>query len=680
MRIAVYGKGGIGKSTIVSNISYSLSAMGNRVIQIGCDPKCDSTKPLLKGRYQRTVTQYIRDVPPSKRRMEDIVSEGSNGTLCIEAGGPSPGTGCAGKGIISMFSTLEKMGMDGMSADFTLYDVLGDVVCGGFSIPMRREHSDAILIVTSGEYMSLFAANNIMKGSRQFERDGGRVAGLILNRRGLRNEDDLVDAFSKATGVPILGRIDRSDIFRRAEANGCTVCEYDGSSPEAAAFKALAETIVGMTASASVSPTPLTDTELDSLYSEGSFEGRGSFSDDVPERDAGSEIPVFTAPRRIGKGPVAAVLEAGKVTDIPIVVHGTDSCGFTMLKEVSDERISRLLSDPEAYVASGSNIVCTGMTADSSVFGGQDRLRRTLEELLPVYGTVMVISTCLPGMIGDDCGKLISDMEAEHPGCRILFVDANRVDSGFDSHMEVLKALAELIDADARPQDAFLNVVDDNFILFNRGSNRRYLETLLSELGMMSGPGFLNDCSVGEIVGMKRFGISVLCEDGRDNRTLRGILEAKGIRFMEHPLPRGYAETVSWVRELSSLRGSGSWLIADIEDDYRGCVDRFSPEMNGRRVAILSWDPARDRWMADTLEDCGCEVTVRSPSGGMSPAGLLASLPFQDAVVDCIGTGSDDAIPGPDTWLSHRASMDLIRRVWGHLRSEGSGSWRSWSG
>ena len=123
MRIAVYGKGGIGKSTVTSNLSYCLSKKGHRVMQIGCDPKCDSTRPLLKGRFQTTVTRYIRDTPPSKRRLEDIVAEGTDGILCVEAGGPRPGTGCAGKGIISMFSTLERMGVDSLGTDFTLYDV-----------------------------------------------------------------------------------------------------------------------------------------------------------------------------------------------------------------------------------------------------------------------------------------------------------------------------------------------------------------------------------------------------------------------------------------------------------------------------------------------------------------------------------------------------------------------------
>ena len=164
MRIAIYGKGGIGKSTVASNLSYTISKKGHRVLQIGCDPKSDSTRALLKGKVQTTVTEYMRNVPPSQRRLDDIVNIGSNGVMCIEAGGPKPGVGCAGKGIVGMFQTLEKMDCSSLEADTIIYDVLGDVVCGGFAVPMRSLYSDSIIIVTSGEYMSLFAANNIMKG------------------------------------------------------------------------------------------------------------------------------------------------------------------------------------------------------------------------------------------------------------------------------------------------------------------------------------------------------------------------------------------------------------------------------------------------------------------------------------------------------------------------------------
>ncbi len=687
MRIAVYGKGGIGKSTITSNISYSLSKMGLKVIQIGCDPKCDSTKPLLRGRYQTTVTEYMRDVPPLKRRMEDIVSKGSNGILCIEAGGPSPGTGCAGKGIISMFSTLEKMGLNGMGYDFTLYDVLGDVVCGGFSIPMRPEHSDVIVIVTSGEYMSLFAANNIMKGSRQFEKGCGRVGGLIMNCRGLENEDSLVEAFASATGVPIIGRMGRSEVFRHASSKGCTVCEYDPSSPEAEGFRSMAESLLGLDITDLDSPTPLTDIELDSLYSEGRFEGRGSFSDRKISKSYSEPIPVFNAPRRIGKGPVAAVLEAGKVTDIPVVIHGTSSCGFTMLNEVTEERIRHLISDAHAFVASGDNMVCTDMTANSSIFGGQESLRSVVEPLLAVNKAVLIISTCLPGMIGDDCESLISELQRAHPGCRILFVDANRVDSGFDAHMEVIKALAGLIDTSIAPQDIFLNVVDDNFISFNKGGNRRNLEALLSEVGMVSGPGFLNDCSVDEIIGLRRYGISALAEDGRDNTALKTILQDRGIRFMDRPLPRGYRETLDWIKELVHVQGITSDPSEKITEEYNGCVSRFSEEISGKRISILSWEPSKDLWMARTLEDCGCEVRIHTvPGHGPddlivergTKEEILASLSSVDAVIDGMGIAGEDSIMRPETWLSHRASMELIRRVWGYIRSGTGGSWKDW--
>ncbi len=688
MRIAVYGKGGIGKSTISSNLSYSLAGMGRKVVQIGCDPKCDSTKPLLKGRCQTTVTEYIRETTPSKRRLQDLVVEGSNGVLCIEAGGPRPGTGCAGKGIISMFSTLDRMGARDMGSDITLYDVLGDVVCGGFSVPMRPEHSDMVIIVTSGEYMSLFAANNIMKGSRQFESGGGRIAGLILNRRGLKNEDAVVDAFSTATGVPIIGRFDRSDIFRRAETEGCTVCEYDEDSAESIGFRALAKAILDLDPNALDAPTPLTDSELDTLYSEGRFDGRGSYSEKRTDKSYSTEIPVFNAPRKIGKGPVSAVLEAGKVTDIPVVIHGTASCGFTMLNEISEERISHLLHDSSAFVSSGENLICTNMTSESSVQGGNDVLRTALENLLQNNRTVIVISTCLPSMIGDDCERVISELESKHPGSRILFVDSNRVDSGFDAHIEVIRALTGLIDKDVERSDAFINVIDDNFISFNRGNNRKYLAMLASELGMACGPGFLNDCSVDEIVSMKRYGTAVVCEDTRDNRILKEMLQDKGIAFMDRALPRGLEETIGWIRELSRTESEADRLISGIGTEYADCIRRYKEGLDGRTVAILSWDPPKDIWIADSLSDCGCDVGIHSIGEGPywddrvkmhnSKESMVEAAASADVVIDCMDLDIPGSMTRPDTWLSHRASMDLIRRVWSHLRSDCSENWRSW--
>ena len=382
------------------------------------------------------------------------------------------------------------------------------------------------------------------------------------------------------------------------------------------------------------------------------------------------------------------MLEAGKVTDIPVVIHGTSSCGFTMLNEVTEERIRHLMTDPEAFVSPGDNLISTDMTADSSIFGGQDRLRAILEPLAKKNKAVLVISTCLPGMIGDDCERIISEMNHENPGSRILFVDANRVDSGFDAHMEVIKTLADMIDPKVEPQRIFVNVVDDNFISFNKGDNRKNLEALLSEVGMVNGPGFLNDCSIDEIIGLRRYGISVLAEDGRDNDVLKGILQNKGMAFMSRPLPRGYADTIEWMKELISAAGIDTDPSDRIKEEYSRCVSRYSPELFGKRVAILSWTAKEDLWMADTMEDCGCEVTIYTASAyGISDDRviekgskdeILGMLSTADVVIDGIGIAGEDALPRQETWMSHQASMELIRRVWGYLRSSREESWRTW--
>ena len=697
MRVAVYGKGGIGKSTVSSNLSYSLAEEGYKVLQIGCDPKADSTRSLLKGKVQVTVTEYMRDTLPSKRKLNDLVNVGSNGVLCIEAGGPKPGVGCAGKGIVGMFQTLEKLNYADLDADITLYDVLGDVVCGGFAVPMRTEHSDSILIVTSGEYMSMFAANNIMKGSLSFEDGKGRIAGLILNRRGLDNEDSLVEEFSRATGVPIVCRISRSEAFRIAESKGMTVSEAFPDSDESKAFSDLAKRIQDIT-SKLVSPKPLTDFQMDTLYSTGVCEGEGAFSlTDGEKRKESKEKPIvtFAPPRRIGKGPVSALLEGGKVSDIPVVVHGTTSCGYTMLCEVSNERVAHILHDPDAFVSSGDNICCTGMTPDGAVFGGLESLRSTLTDLVKNNDIILVVATCLPGMIGDDCEKVIAEVLKQNPGKKIFYVDANRVDSGFDAHIEIIRELSKLIDTTIEPMDRYINVVDDTFILFNKGDNRKNLDSLLSSIDLMSGPGFLNDCSVKEIIDTRRYGVAVLGDLRRDNLIVKGILESKGIQFMNLPLPRGYRETIRWLSELTDFVDLDDRLIdtvSSVNKEYYAAVSRFKGDLEEMSVVIATWSPKEDVWMAETLSDCGCKVTIHSFNKDDidsndniiihdNPESLMESVNRSepDVIIDCIGCfNGKNKISNPETILTHRASIDLMKQVWGCIVSEHNEKWTTW--
>ncbi len=242
LKIAVYGKGGIGKSMVTGNLAAAFSVLGKKVIQIGCDPKADSTINLLGGVSPRPVMTYLREEDKDPQSLDEIAKVGFGGVVCVEAGGPTPGMGCAGRGIIATFQLLEDLDLFGKTdPDVVLFDVLGDVVCGGFAAPIREGYADKILIVTSGEKMAMYAANNICQAVKNFEdRSYARVFGLILNRRDVENEEERVRAFSEEIGVPVVADIPRSDEITRFEDAGMTVIEGDVSAPISQRFLDLA--------------------------------------------------------------------------------------------------------------------------------------------------------------------------------------------------------------------------------------------------------------------------------------------------------------------------------------------------------------------------------------------------------------------------------------------------------
>jgi nitrogenase iron protein NifH len=267
-KIAVYGKGGIGKSTTTQNTVAALAEMGKKVMVVGCDPKADSTRLLLGGLAQKTVLDTLREEGEDVE-LDDVLKPGFLGTLCTESGGPEPGVGCAGRGIITSINLLEQLGAYAptQELDYTFYDVLGDVVCGGFAMPIREGKAQEIYIVCSGEMMAMYAANNICKGIVKFAEAGGvRLGGLICNSRNTDREDELIMNLAAKLGTQMIHFVPRHNDVQRAEINKKTVIEWNPECSQADQYRQLARKIDAN--KMFVIPTPLAIEELEALLME----------------------------------------------------------------------------------------------------------------------------------------------------------------------------------------------------------------------------------------------------------------------------------------------------------------------------------------------------------------------------------------------------------------------------
>ncbi|MBE6020438.1 MAG: AAA family ATPase [Firmicutes bacterium] len=247
IKIAIYGKGGIGKSTTVSNLSAAMADKGFKVLQIGCDPKADSTFTLHGKESVKTVLDLVKERKDGFE-LEDMVTIGYKGVVCVEAGGPTPGVGCAGRGIMAALEKLEQKGAyEKYQPDIVFYDVLGDVVCGGFSMPMRGGYAEKVFIITSGENMARHAAANIAMAIDNFKNRGyAALGGLILNKRNVKNEEEKVQELAEDFNTSIVGTLSRSETVQDAEELNKTVIEAFPDSPMAEEYRKLADTILGI--------------------------------------------------------------------------------------------------------------------------------------------------------------------------------------------------------------------------------------------------------------------------------------------------------------------------------------------------------------------------------------------------------------------------------------------------
>ncbi|EKV00060.1 Mo-nitrogenase iron protein subunit NifH [Leptolyngbya sp. PCC 7375] len=266
-QIAFYGKGGIGKSTTSQNTLAAMAEQGQRIMIVGCDPKADSTRLMLHSKAQTSVLQLAAELGAVEDvELDQVLQEGYRGVKCVESGGPEPGVGCAGRGIITAINFLEEEGAY-EDLDFVSYDVLGDVVCGGFAMPIREGKAQEIYIVVSGEMMAMYAANNIARGVLKYAQSGGvRLGGLICNSRNTDREIELIEALADKLNTQMIHFVPRDNVVQHAELRRMTVNEYAPECNQANEYAQLADKIINNTKL--TIPTPISMDELEELLIE----------------------------------------------------------------------------------------------------------------------------------------------------------------------------------------------------------------------------------------------------------------------------------------------------------------------------------------------------------------------------------------------------------------------------
>lgn len=676
VKIAVYGKGGIGKSTMSANITAALSDRGHRVLQIGCDPKHDSTRLLLDGKLPQTVLEYMKDVPESKRRLEDVITVGYKRCLCAESGGPEPGVGCAGRGIISAFNLLTSLGVDSLHADITLYDVLGDVVCGGFAVPIRNEYADRIFIVSSGEFMSIYAANNILRGVSNY--DPRRIGGIIFNSRGGPEEPGRIQRFSDAVGIPIVATFSRSKLFSEAEENGKTVVEMFPESAEAETFGRLCDTVLeGELYTARY----LQESELESVVL-----GRSIVHPDRKREERILNVQTDILPKKrytsrnvenheiyTGCAFAGAQSVSSSIPGMATVLHSpTDCAQFAFQMVSSSAKRAHMFGSLPVSGFLNPEVACTEMDESDMVFGGAPKLRSTLESVIAEgYSMVSVITSCASGIIGDDTKNTIALVESEHPGVKIALIEEDGDINGdfMQGVIDAGVALSRRFAVECEKTDS-VNIIGTKTISTNCMETESMVRSALEGIGVKLNCSYPGCGDAGDIQHLTAARYNLMLNPDRFTKQLCQQLEDDfGIPCLSNIIRPGLSGLRSWLGEVAEVFGKQKEFesyMEMVEKEYDESARTIPSTLRGKTVCILSITKDIE-WLIEGALSAGMEildVAVVNRSYYSNDTDLPSRYPFVRIVeeYDLMEEVTKVADRGADVVLSSaRLPKDIVQ-------------------
>ena len=649
--IAIYGKGGIGKSTLSSNISAALSMAGKKVLQIGCDPKHDSTRLLMGGKRITTVLDYIKCVNPTGYKTEDILARGFRETGCIEAGGPTPGVGCAGRGIITAFELIDKLHIK-EQYDTIVYDVLGDVVCGGFAVPIRREYADTVFLVTSGEYMSIYAANNILRGIKNYDGQERRVAGILYNCRNVKNEDERIKAFSEAVGLPVFAKVPRNDIFALAEKKNVTVMEMtEGRNEIAEIFNDIAARILS---GPQLYPAkPLSDEDLEEVILNGktlpAVSKSGSeirtASGEEDKKDYDGYQSGYLSKNVLRDEPLHGCAFNGAmnmsihIRDAVILAHSPKSCIYLSYQGVSSSGRRRLFERgvilPSSIVP---NMVSTEMTEDDMVFGGTEKLLDTVLKIKnrrPRPKAIIVVSSCPAGKIGDDIEKAKALSEPDFPVI-ILKADGNLTGDYLQGMLMTYTQLArQIIEPAAAVCENTVNVIFEKVVSKNTESNFNTMSRYLSRMGVRVNCRFLCNTDFDSLKNFCSAPLNLLAYKDYTGIILEDFFKKEyGSKFYEDSFPVGFAETESWLKGVGKFFGKEREAEEITEQNrriYRERIGNVRKSLAGKKLMVVTYNHDLD-WILKTAMDAGMDIVKLCILNNSQDEGFRSRLPETAAI------------------------------------------------